>query len=288
MLKMRAATALGTRARAAIRRSAGDYSAVAGDLAVPEGLRPTADEAAQGRVTLASGDALDLSAAPPGVRSGVWGVVVAAAMRMDPQRSDKARRPKKSSLHWVLQHAASGGEVEAAAALTREWRARMQPITHATTQLWAAACVRAGRPDVFVRLLMDRWAFRQLPVAHGMARVMRALGASGQLDDAFRLFALHPYYGLAQDATAYGALVEACCLDTSDADAAWRRALVVAEEALARDPPLITVAALRALEAKADDAEMARRYGALADQMAEKDGGPQAAEKDTKKPGWFF
>ncbi|KAJ2431316.1 hypothetical protein GGF41_000603, partial [Coemansia sp. RSA 2531] len=68
---------------------------------------------------------------------------------------------------------------------------------------------------------------------------------------------------------AYGALVEACCAQVGDEEA-WRRALVASEEALAHDPPLITVEALRVLEARSlehDEKEMAQRYKSLADNL---------------------
>ncbi|KAJ2888927.1 hypothetical protein GGI21_006670, partial [Coemansia aciculifera] len=90
------------------------------------------------------------------------------------------------------------------------------------------------------------------------------------LDDAFRLFALYPYYGLQYDAQAYGALVEACCMQEGDEEA-WRRALVASEEALAFEPPLITVQALNALEARSlekNEIEMAQRYKSLAADLA--------------------
>ncbi|KAJ2742622.1 hypothetical protein GGI20_004348 [Coemansia sp. BCRC 34301] len=141
----------------------------------------------------------------------------------------------------------------------------MYPITQATTQIWAEACIRLSTPEIFVEMLMDRWTYRQLPINYNMARFVRFLGARGLLDDAFRVFALYPYYGLAYDADAYGALVEACCL--VEGEDAWRRALVVAEEALACDPPFITADALAALESRSaaqGETEMAQRYKNLA------------------------
>ncbi|KAJ2821046.1 hypothetical protein IWW50_004804, partial [Coemansia erecta] len=154
------------------------------------------------------------------------------------------------------------------------WRMHMFPITQATTHLWSQACIRVKYPGPFMTMLLDRWKYRQLPVAQTLAHFIRFLGtmaaersdsAEALLDDAFRVFALYPYYGVPYDALAYGALVEACC--EVNTEEAWRRALIASEETLAEDTPAITLEALNALERRSserNESEMAARYRDLA------------------------
>ncbi|KAJ2641906.1 hypothetical protein GGF44_001913 [Coemansia sp. RSA 1694] len=198
--------------------------------------------------------------------------MVSTLMRMDPQRINY--QPKKSVLHWMIQNAETREELDVAQDLALHWRMHMMPITQATTQIWAESCMRLEQPQVFVDMLMDRWKYRQLPINYNMAKFIRFLGAtagdSGNLDNAFRLFALYPFYGLKYDADAYGALIEACCM-VKESEDAWRRALVVSEEALSLDPPLITLEALRVLETRSiehGEPEMAQRYKSLAAELA--------------------
>ncbi|KAJ2262381.1 hypothetical protein GGI01_001582 [Coemansia sp. RSA 376] len=233
---------------------------------VPKNLQPTADELTQASITTKTGT-YDINTPPENVRPDIWSLVVSTIMRIDPK--NVLRQPKKSVLHWLLQHAENREELDAALDLMLHWRMHMLPITQATTQIWAEACIRLEAPDLFVTMLMDRWKYRQLPINYNMARFIKYLGAGNRLDDAFRLFALYPFYGLSYDAQAYGALVEACCAQVGDEET-WRRALVASEEALAHDPPLITVEALRVLEARSlehDEKEMAQRYKSLADNL---------------------
>ncbi|KAJ2860909.1 hypothetical protein GGH94_005236 [Coemansia aciculifera] len=232
---------------------------------VPKNLQPTADEFAQASIMTKTGT-YDINTPPQNVRSDVWSLVVSTIMRIDPKN---LRQPKKSVLHWLLQHAENREELDVALDLMLHWRMHMLPITQATTQIWAEACIRLEEPDLFVTMLMDRWKYRQLPINYNMARFIKYLGGRNRLDDAFRLFALYPFYGLSYDAQAYGALVEACCAQVGD-EQAWRRALVASEEALANDPPLITLEALRVLESRStehNEQEMAQRYKSLADNL---------------------
>ncbi|KAJ1960256.1 hypothetical protein GGI12_003900 [Dipsacomyces acuminosporus] len=177
-------------------------------------------------------------------------------------------KPKKSALHWLIINAQTKEELDIAVDLTNQWRMAMMPITQATCQIWMEASVRLDYPDVFMRILMDRWNYRQLPVSYTLSKFIRHLGQKGEehLDDAFRVFALYPFYGLEYDAQAYGALVEACCLVNTDE--AWRRALIASEEGLSFKPkPLITLEALHALEKRSNEqgeTEMASRYKSLA------------------------
>ncbi|KAJ2798246.1 hypothetical protein H4S07_005737, partial [Coemansia furcata] len=184
---------------------------------LPKNLQPTAEELTQSTVTTKTGT-YDIATPPADVRADVWALAVSTMMRIDPKN---LRQPKKSVLHWLLQHAESRAELDVALDLMLHWRMHMLPITQATTQIWAEACIRLEQPDLFVAMLMDRWKYRQLPINYNMARFIKFLGAKGRLDDAFRLFALYPYYGLKYDAQAYGALVEACCVQAEEEEA-WR------------------------------------------------------------------
>ncbi|KAJ2161115.1 hypothetical protein GGF46_001704 [Coemansia sp. RSA 552] len=239
---------------------------------VPKNMQPRAEELAEGTVKTVLGE-LDSQAVPDNVRSELWELNVATLKRMNP---GSAWPPKKRALHWILLNAESREELDMALKLTEQWRMHTLPITQATTHIWAQACVRFNYPEPFVTMLMDRWRYRQLPVSHTLAYFIRFLGLHGAraeeseraLDDAFRVFALYPYYGLVQDAQAYGALVEACCeINTEEA---WRRALVASEESLAFDPPKITYEALAALEKRSterSEPEMADRYKGLIGQL---------------------
>ncbi|KAJ1726832.1 hypothetical protein LPJ61_004933 [Coemansia biformis] len=225
---------------------------------------------------------LDPSSPPERVRAELWSLFIATLLRVD---KDAASPPRRRVLHWILLNAETKEELDMALTLTLHWRKNTFPITQATTHIWAQACVRTNYPDIFVTMLMDRWKYRQLPVVQTIAYFIRFLGGeaasayaksteSGDdmairgdqlLDDIFRVFALLPYYDVAQGASAYGALVEACCeINTEEA---WRRALVASEEVLSCDPPQITLEALKALENRSrerGETEMADRYQSLA------------------------
>ncbi|KAJ2487529.1 hypothetical protein IWW37_005208 [Coemansia sp. RSA 2050] len=228
---------------------------------IPQNLQPTEAELSQSTVATKT-TVYQMDTPPANVRLDIWQLIVTTVMRIDPLY---ARLPKRSTLHWLLSNIDTREELDATLELLQHWRMRMLPITQATTQIVAEACMRLEAPDAFVALLMDRWKYRQLPINYNMAKFIKFLGSKERLDDAFRLFALYPFYALQYDAAAYGALVEACC--QTEGEEAWRRALVVAEEALASDPPLITGEALAALEKRSTEKgeeEMAKRYKSLA------------------------
>ncbi|KAJ2402991.1 hypothetical protein GGI23_000302 [Coemansia sp. RSA 2559] len=229
----------------------------------------------------------------PNVRLDIWHLFVSSVWRL---RRDVARKPKRSVLIWLLTNVQTGEELDVVEQLHIEWRMQMAPLSQASTQAWAEACMRLDRPDIFMMMLLDRWKYRHLPIPYNMARFAKYLGtkaaecvaqakeigdpeekaaieAKGEklLDDAFRVFALYPYYDVYRGAPAYGALVEACC--AVNTEEAWRRALVVSEEALAleqedvKKQPKITHEALVALETRSrerNEHEMAERYKALA------------------------
>ncbi|KAJ2793160.1 hypothetical protein H4S07_007140, partial [Coemansia furcata] len=74
----------------------------------------------------------------------------------------------------------------------------------------------------------------------------------------------------------------ACCVQAEEEEA-WRRALAAGEEALAHDPPLITLDALRVLEARSAERgenEMAQRYKSLADSLPQQPTTPKEARFD--------
>ncbi|KAJ2348992.1 hypothetical protein GGH91_001077 [Coemansia sp. RSA 2671] len=245
---------------------------------IPKNLQPTEEEITKANVTT-KGKEYRMDSPPANVRPDIWQLVVSTIMRVDPTY---ARVPKRSVLHWLLQNTTTREELDVAIDVLQHWRMRMLPITQATTQIVAETCIRLEAPDVFVAMLMDRWKYRQLPINYNMAKFIRFLGGE-RLDDAFRLFALYPFYGLKYDAPAYGALVEACC--QGEGEEAWRRALIVAEEGLASDPPLITKEALAALEKRSvekGEDEMAKRYQSLADSLSLEPVSEEPAKFDEK------
>ncbi|KAJ1950514.1 hypothetical protein FBU59_000642, partial [Linderina macrospora] len=190
---------------------------------------------------------LDPTTPAANVRSEFWRLYVSSMSRLT---GSLVHKPKKSTLHWMLVNAESKEELDTALELAKVWRMRMMPITQATAQVWINACIRLNYPELAMTMLLDQWTFRQLPISYGLAKLIRFLGKQAKetgdeakLDDAFKVFALYPYYDLKYDADAYGALVEACCEVNSEE--AWRRALVVAEETLATQSPQITVEALK-------------------------------------------
>ncbi|KAI7825073.1 hypothetical protein BX661DRAFT_185214 [Kickxella alabastrina] len=251
---------------------------------LPKNLQPGPAYLENKIVSTTLGD-LDLTSPPANVRAELWALFVTTLPRLAPKST---KVPKKSVLHWILLNAQTREELDMALKLTVEWRMTMHPITQATTQIWAEACIRLEYPEIFVNMLMDRWKYRQLPISYNMAKFIKFLGTQSAaeadvarseqlLDDAFRIFALYPYYGLKHDAAAYGALVEACCEVNSEE--AWRRALVASEETLASETPAITLEALKALEihsAERREPEMAERYRSLAARLDLK----PAAKKD--------
>ncbi|KAJ1662107.1 hypothetical protein IW140_006135 [Coemansia sp. RSA 1813] len=232
---------------------------------------------------------LDYNKPRANVRLEIWHLFVSSVWRL---RRDVARRPKRSVLIWLLMNVQTSEELDMVEQLHIEWRMQMAPLSQATTQAWAEACIRLNRPDLFVMMMLDRWKYRHLPIPYNLARFIKFLGnrsaesvaqanqtedaekkkaletkGEGLLDDAFRLFALYPYYDIPYDAAAYGALVEACC--AVNTEEAWRRALVASEEALAIETqePMITREALEALETRSkerQESEMAERYKTLA------------------------
>ncbi|KAI9499800.1 hypothetical protein BX070DRAFT_83711 [Coemansia spiralis] len=209
----------------------------------------------------------DSSKPRAGVRPEIWQVFVSTLYRVE---LVPTKRPKKSALHWLVMNANSREELDMAVELHEPWRMQMYTITQATAQIWSESCIRLNQPSVFLHLLLDRWRYRLLPISYTLARFIRFLGSiaaqdnkESVLDDAFRVFALYPYYNVPYDAAAYGALVEACLAVGSEE--AWRRALVAAEEAIACD--LVTREALELLAARSGErgeARMAERYAALA------------------------
>ncbi|KAJ2369856.1 hypothetical protein H4S02_002564 [Coemansia sp. RSA 2611] len=239
-------------------------------VTVPEDLRPQAVELADGKIKTLLGE-FDVNAPPANIRPELWTMYVAMLRRMTP---GVVWQLKQRSLNWILFHAQNREELDMAFTMAEQWRARPLPITQTTTLLWVRACIRAKYPEIFMKMLLDRWKYRQMPVSLTLAHFIRSLGSlaaeSGSdaeklLDDAFRVFALYPYYDIAYDADAYGALVEACC--EINTDEAWRRALLASEETLAHETPMITLEALRALERRSTErgeSEMAERYGSLA------------------------
>ncbi|ORX75034.1 hypothetical protein DL89DRAFT_26283 [Linderina pennispora] len=196
------------------------------------------EKPSQGMVSTAVGD-LDPAAPASNVRSEFWRLYVSAMSRLG---GSHINRPKKSTLHWLVTNAETREELDTALEMAKVWRMQMMPITQATAQIWIDSCIRLNYPELAMTMLLDQWTYRQLPVSYGMAKLIRFLGKQAKetgdeakLDDAFRVFALYPYYNLQHDADAYGALVEACCEVNSEE--AWRRALVVAEETLADAAP---------------------------------------------------
>ncbi|KAI8318894.1 hypothetical protein GQ54DRAFT_299780 [Martensiomyces pterosporus] len=276
------------------------------EAAVPKSLLPTAEARSSSVVSTNVGD-LDYTAVPSSVRSDVWALYVSTMERL--VASDN-RKPKKTALHWLIMNAQTTEELDVALDLSAEWRMQMMPITQATTQIWVDACIRLDYPELFMKILLDRWKYRQLPISYNLARFIRFLGhkateahalatkkaASGEegseemaakatelLDDAFRVFALYQYYGIEYDAQAYGALVEACC--EVNTDEAWRRALVASEETLASQSPLITLEALKALESRSNEhgeAEMAQRYKDLVGTLNLKPASKKSVEFDSE------
>ncbi|KAJ2646340.1 hypothetical protein IWW40_005488 [Coemansia sp. RSA 1250] len=256
------------------------------EAVIPKSMQPRPEELATGTVKTILGD-LDANAPPTNIKQELWTMYVATLHRLNP---DSSWPPKRRVLHWLLNNADTREELDIALQLTEQWRMHMLPITQATTHIWAQACMRIKYPEPFVKMLLDRWKYRQLPVSYTLARFIKFLGemakhdegsAEQLLDDAFRVFALYPYYGLSHDAYAYGALVEACCEVNSEE--AWRRALVASEETLAYETPLITLEALQALEKRSterNEPEMAQRYRDLAKQLELKPTGKNAAQFD--------
>ncbi|KAJ2857725.1 hypothetical protein J3B02_000791 [Coemansia erecta] len=246
-------------------------STATASTAVPKNLQPGPNWLSNPLVETPLGT-LDLTKAPTNVRSQVWQLYVTTLPRIAPKST---KPPKKTTLHWMLQNAESSEELDLALQLTHQWRMSMRPITQATTDLWVTACIRLRHPEPFLTMLNDRWKYRQLPINHNMARFIKLYAYLGSkkpenmdqlLDDAFRVFALYPFYDLSYDAAAYGALVQVCC--SIGTEEAWRRALVVAEEALAGNTPNITRAALKDLETKSrrmGEVDMAERYREFAE-----------------------
>ncbi|KAJ2597752.1 hypothetical protein GGH99_001560 [Coemansia sp. RSA 1285] len=223
----------------------------------------------------------------PDVRSAMWHLFVSSVWRL---RRDVARKPKRSVIHWMILNAISKAELDMIERLHVEWRMMTAPLSQATTNIWADACIRLDYPELFMKIILDRWKYRSLPISYTLSRFIGFLGfkstktyalaketedeakkkeleeqGAQYLDDAFRLFALYPYYEVPYDPQGYGALVEACCMINTEE--AWRRALVVSEEGLAATPkPLITVEALEALvncSTLREEAEMAARYKSI-------------------------
>ncbi|KAJ2696241.1 hypothetical protein FB645_006258 [Coemansia sp. IMI 203386] len=247
------------------------------DTAVPKNLQPGATWLSSPTIETPVG-ILDLNKAPPNVRSQVWQLYATTLPRLNPK---SIKPPKKSTLNWLLQNAETKEELDLAQQLTHQWRMSLRPITQATTDLWVAACVRLKYPTPFLAMLDDRWKYRPMPINQNMARFIKLYAYLGLqkpenpdtlLEDVFRVFALYPYYDLKYDAAAYGALVQACC--AIGTEESWRRALVVAEEALAFTSPKITREALKDLETRSrrlGESEMAQRYQELADTMQKDD-----------------
>ncbi|KAJ2777373.1 hypothetical protein GGI15_004527 [Coemansia interrupta] len=248
---------------------------------IPKHLQPGPNHLEQSQTVVSRMGTLDISSPPANVRPELWQLFVTTLPRIDPKST---KQPKKSTLHWILLNAETKEELDMALQLTYEWRMSMKTITQATAQIWSEACIRLNYPEPFLTMLMDRWKYRQLPIPYTMARFIKFLGSFGseeRLDDAFRVFALYPYYQLKHDAMAYGALVEACC--EVNTDEAWRRALVVSEETLANDPPMITLEALQALEKRSSERgepEMADRYKNLATRLDLKPADTKEAQFD--------
>ncbi|KAJ2890858.1 hypothetical protein GGI21_006030, partial [Coemansia aciculifera] len=154
---------------------------------------PTLEETTQSTVTTVTGATYDMKQPPANVREPLWTLVISSLMRMNPQALNQ--RPRKSVLHWVIQNSETPEELAVAHDLLAvQWRMCRLSITQATTQIWAEACMRLHTPHIFVAMLMDQWKYRQLPINYNMARFIRYLGTRQLLDDAFRLFALYPYY----------------------------------------------------------------------------------------------
>ncbi|KAJ2808829.1 hypothetical protein H4R20_000610 [Coemansia guatemalensis] len=254
-------------------------------VVIPTSLQPKEAEIKDGPLVTRIGE-LSFSDYPENVRPDLWKLFVATVQRME---SGSTWKPKKRMLHLILLNATSKEELDVAFRLTEQWRQRQLSIIPATTHLWAQACVRLKYPKPFIAMLMDRWKYRQMPAKQTLAYFIKFLGsysaetyalakesegeesealiskAHQLLDDAFRVFALYPYYEIEQDASAYGALIEACCMVNTEE--AWRRALVVSEETLAADPPRITLEALKFLENRSNERgepSMAKRYQELA------------------------
>ncbi|PIA14107.1 hypothetical protein COEREDRAFT_10637 [Coemansia reversa NRRL 1564] len=252
---------------------------------IPTSMQPKEIEIKDGPISTRLGE-LSFSDHPKNVRPELWKLFVATIQRME---SSSEWKPKKRMLHLILLNATSKEELDMAFRLTEQWRIKLLPIVPATTYLWAKACVRLQHPEPFITMLMDRWKYRQMPAKQTLAYFIKFLGsysaetyalakeskgeeseallskADQLLDDAFRVFALYPYYEIDQDASAYGALIEACCLVNTEE--AWRRALVVSEETLAINPPRITLEALKSLEDRSNErseSSMAKRYQELA------------------------
>ncbi|KAJ2661533.1 hypothetical protein IW148_003320 [Coemansia sp. RSA 1199] len=242
------------------------------EAVIPKSMQPRSEELAQGVTKTVLGD-LDASSPPANIRPELWTMYVATLRRLVPESTWP---PKRRVLHWMLLNAETREELDLTLTLTEQWRMHMLPITQATTHLWSQACARLKYPEPFMRMLLDRWKYRQLPVAQTLAMFMRFLGTMGaesdaadeMLDDVFKVFALYEYYDIPHNAQAYGALVEACCeINTEEA---WRRALVASEETLAEDTPMITLEALNALERRSverNESEMAARYRDLAKRL---------------------
>lgn len=253
---------------------------------LPASLQPTGPDSTTGIVaTKLKGD-MNLDNPPSSIRPDLWKLYITTIFRLDQAQN---RVPKKSVLHWILLNAESKEELDMALDLTEHWRMRMRPISQGTTQLWSEACIRLQHPAPFMTMLLDRWKYRQLPISYSLSRFIKFLGQQAiggddaLLDDAFRLFALYPYYDVPWDAAAYGALVEACCL--ANTDEAWRRALVVSEETLAEEKPMITQAALKALEQRSEERgekEMAARYKSLGETLVF-DEAPQPSKAELEK-----
>ncbi|KAJ2719628.1 hypothetical protein GGI07_005094 [Coemansia sp. Benny D115] len=252
---------------------------------LPKHLQPTPELLAESPVSTLAGD-LDPLSAPENVNSELWALYVSTMKRL-PHKSTVP--PRKSVLNWLLQNSTTREELDMIMSLTEHWRMNMRPISPATTHYWAKACIQMKYPELFMTLIMDRWKYRQLPVEYTLSIFIKFLGTLGAeqggeaadklLDDAFRVFALFPYYQLRYTADAYGALVEACC--EINTDEAWRRALVASEETLSAEKPMITVDALKAMERRSierGEPEMAKRYGDLAEEVGVK----ASAEKDVE------
>ncbi|KAJ2081357.1 hypothetical protein H4R24_002416 [Coemansia sp. RSA 988] len=256
-------------------------------VAIPTSMQPKETEIKDDPITTRIGE-LSFRDAPENVRPDLWKLFVATIQRMD---SGLVWRPKKRMLHLILLNATTKEELDMAFRLTEEWRRNLLSIVPATAHIWAKACVRLKYPEPFITMLMDRWKYRQMPAKQTLAYFIKFLGsysaetyalakesegeeskaliskADKLLDDAFRVFALYPYYEIEQDASAYGALIEACC--EVNTEEAWRRALVVSEETLATNPPRITLEALKSLENCSNERgepNMAKRYQQLATQ----------------------